>query len=339
MVDAHRLVTLDRSGRRRQDPPARRGRPPPARGARPSGRSCCVSWPRRTRTRPSMPSPRRWRSTVAPVSGSPTGSPPCSPTPSSCCCSTTASTSSSRRRARRASARRRARTCTVVTTSRERLRVAGEQSCCHRCRRSRRPPTTRRPCSCSSSGPAPWRRASIPIRPSWRSSPRSCADSTGSRWPSSWPRPGCTRSTWPRWLPGSTAASRCCPPGIARRPATARWARRCRGRSGCSMPRLQRIFADLSVFAGSFTVADAAAICGTDAADAAGRARPARRALARACGRPTGATCCSRRSGRSAPSSSLPTAASTTQASATLATTSSGSRPPIGGCRSRGTHA
>ena len=40
--------------------------------------------------------------------------------------------------------------------------------------------------------------------------------------------------------------------------------------------QLQRIFADLSVFAGSFTVADAAAICGTDAATAVGRAGPAR---------------------------------------------------------------
>ena len=34
--------------------------------------------------------------------------------------------------------------------------------------------------------------------------------------------------------------------------------------------QLQRMFADLSIFTGSFTVADAAAVCGTDAADAAG---------------------------------------------------------------------
>ena len=59
---------------------------------------------------------------------------------------------------------------------------------------------------------------------SWRRSPRSCAASTGCRWPSSWPRPACTPTTWPRWPPASTTASRCCrrvphlvPPRLARR--------------------------------------------------------------------------------------------------------------------------
>ena len=76
----------------------------------------------------------------------------------------------------------------------------------HACRRWRRlDRRTPRPCSCSSSGPAPWRPASTPIRASWPSSPRSSAGSTGCRWRSSWPRPGCTRSTSPRWPPASTS--------------------------------------------------------------------------------------------------------------------------------------
>ena len=58
--------------------------------------SSCVSWPRRARTRRWTPSRRRSPSMVALVSGSSTGSRPCSPTTRSCCCSTTASTSSSR---------------------------------------------------------------------------------------------------------------------------------------------------------------------------------------------------------------------------------------------------
>ena len=45
-------------------------------------------------------------------------------------------------------------------------------------------------------------------------------------------------------------------------------------------PRLQLVFADLSVFTVAFTAADAAAICGLDAQRGQGRSRPARRALA-----------------------------------------------------------
>ena len=49
----------------------------------------------------------------------------------------------------------------LVATSRERLRVAGEQLCARADAGAPRPATLPR-CSCSSSGPAPWRRASTP---------------------------------------------------------------------------------------------------------------------------------------------------------------------------------
>ena len=111
----------------------------------------------------------------------------------------------------------------------------------------------------------------------------------------------------------------------ARRPATARWARRCRGRSGCSTRTCSETFADLSVFAGSFTAADAAAVCGVDAGGDGRGAGPARRALAGDAGARTAGTCCSRRCGRSAPSSSPPTAGPRPSPSATPATTSTGS--------------
>ncbi len=68
-----------------------------------------------------------------------------------------------------------------------------------------------------------------------RRSPRSCAGSTGCRWRSSSPPPGCTRSTSPRSPPAWIAASSCCRRAIARPRATGRSTRRCRGRSTCSI--------------------------------------------------------------------------------------------------------
>ena len=98
---------------------------------------------------------------------------------------------------------------------------------------------------------------------------------------------------------------------------------------------LQRVFADLSVFAGPFTAADAAAVCGARRDGGHGRPAAAGRAVARRCGRRTGGTCCSRRCGRSAPSSSRPTGGPSRRASAMPVTRSTGSRRPTGGCSSR----
>ena len=83
-------------------------------------------------------------------------------------------------------------------------------------------PTTLQRCSCSSSGRAPWRRASIPAPMSWTPSPTSSAGSMGCRWRSSWRPPGCTRSTSPRWPPAWIVASCCCRPATARPLATGR---------------------------------------------------------------------------------------------------------------------
>ena len=222
-------------------------------------RSSCVSWPRRARTRRWMPSRRRSPSMVALVSGSSTGSRPCSPTTRSCCCSTTASTSSSRSPASWRHCSPGARTCRCWRRAGSACGWAA--SGCARCRRSRRPPTMRRPLSCSSIGPAPWRPASIPKQLSCRSSPRSCVDSTAYRWRSSLRRPGCTPSTSPRWRPGSTDGSSCLSAGSRTSSrhgslnAAVSWS------YGLLDEALRRTFTDLSVFAGTFTAADAAAVC------------------------------------------------------------------------------
>ena len=163
-----------------------------------------------------MSSPRRWRSTAARASGSPSGSPTCSATPRSCCCSTTASTSSTRSPSWSSVCSPACPRVTVVATSRERLRVPGEQLCAVPTLPTSADDGPGR-ASCSSSGRAPCARAST--RRSGGAggrSPRSSAGSTGCRWPSSWPRRGCTRSTWPRWPPGSTSASSCCRRATAR---------------------------------------------------------------------------------------------------------------------------
>ena len=115
---------------------------------------------------PSTRSPRRWGSKDDPMSDWSTGSPPCSATRRSSCCSTTASTSSSRSPSSCNPCSRRVRTSWIVTTSRERLRVGGRAR--HRrpsrCQRCRRPPTTPRPCNCSSHEHRPWILGSIPTR-------------------------------------------------------------------------------------------------------------------------------------------------------------------------------
>ena len=161
------------------------------------------------------------------------------------------------------------------------------------------------------------------------------AGSTGSRWPSSWPPPACTPSTSARWRPGSTDGSRCCRPGYRTSSrhgslhAAVSWS------YGLLDSACNERSADLSVFAGSFTAADAAAICGVDGDRRTRRPRPARRALARHPGtRPAlraardaagvrRRAAGRRRTGRRSPASAMPV------------TKSSGSRPPVGGCWSR----
>ena len=98
--------------------------------------------------------------------------------------------------------------------------------------------------------------------------------------------------------------------------------------------QLQETFADLSVFAGSFDAADAAAVCGADAAVTTDVAGPARRAFAGDAGAEAGGTCCSRRCGRSAPSSWSRTVATSRSPSGTPAIRSTGSSTPTGGCPS-----
>ena len=150
----------------------------------------------------------------------------------------------------------------IVATSQERLRVAGEQV--RRVRRCRRPVTAVRPSSCSSTAPVPWRRASSQVPASWRRSSTSCAASTGCRWPSSWPRRASTRSRLPRSPPGSTTASTCCRPAIGTASRHGSLAAAMSWSLDQLDPRLQLVFADLSVFTVAFTTTHAAAICGLD---------------------------------------------------------------------------
>ena len=165
----------------------------------------------------------------------------------------------------------------------------------------------RRPCGCSSSGPGRWRPASTRIAASWRSSPRSCGGSTGCRWPSSWPPPACTRHDVAEVAAGLDRRFDLLSSGYrtssrhgslrrggvvvvraARRAAAARPSPTCRCSPGRSRPRMRR----------------------RSAASTPRRSRPRWTSSSSArwsCGRPTGATCCSRPCGRSAPSSSSPT--------------------------------
>ena len=281
-----------------------------------------------------MSSPRRCRSTADPVSGWPIGWRPCWWTPRSCCCSTTASTSSTRSPNLVEVLLARCPNVTVVATI-QRAPAGARRAVVHGAAAG----VVHAGGSCGAVVRRAGSRRGSRLRSgsgaSSRSWPRSCGGWTGFRWPSSWRRPGCTRSTWPRWRPGSTAGSSCSRPATARRPATVRCTRRCRGRSACSIRRCNETFADLSVFAGPFTVADAAAICDADA-DTVGVALNQlveRSLVTRAL--PTADTCCSRRSERSARSSSPPVGEPSSRASAMLATRSLGSRPPIGGWWSR----
>ena len=114
---------------------------------------------------------------------------------------------------------------TVVATSRERLRVPGEQLCAV---------PTLPTLSSDDGGDAPAvqlfveraRAVDAELRAGRgraggdrRDRPPARRAPAGA---SSWPPPGCTRTTSPRWRPGSTTASRCCRPATGRRLVTAR---------------------------------------------------------------------------------------------------------------------
>ena len=216
---------------------------------------------------------------------------------------------------------------TVVATSRERLRVPGEQLCTVPTLPAT--PRTLRPCSCSSSGPAPWRPASIPIRGELavvaeivrRLDGLPLAIELAAARLHTLDVAEVAAGLDHRFLLLSSGYRTSARHGSLQRGGlvVVRAARRDR----CDGPS-----PTCRSSPGPFTAADAAAVCGVDAATATVGPGPAGRALARDAGAPTGATCCWRRSGRSAPSSSPPTDGPTSRASATLVTTSSGSRPP-----------
>ncbi len=145
------------------------------------------------------------------------------------------------------------------------------------------------------------------------------------RWPSSWPPPGCTRTTSPRWPPGSTTASRCCRPGYR---TSARHGSLSAAVSWSFGLLDERPAADLRRPVGVRRIVHGRRRGGDlrrRRGDGHRRAAPARRALAASCGRPTAGSSCWRRCGRSAPSSSPPTAGPRRSASAMPATRSTGS--------------
>ncbi len=133
----------------------------------------------------------------------------------------------------------------IVATSREPLAVAGEQVWSVE-PLSTAAPETEISCEAAMAVPAvalfvARARAADPTfvfderPPAWSS--RSAGVSTGSRSPSSWPRPGPARSTSPRSPSGSTSGSACsrrC--GAAATRATARCATRSAGPTTCSSP-------------------------------------------------------------------------------------------------------
>ena len=185
------------------------------------------------------------------------------------------------RRAGRAPARARARTCASwrraasgCASPGEQVRVVPTLPCDDERRAGRR--------SCSSSGPG---RSPPGFEPddarARAASPRSSVGSTGCRWPSSWPPPGCTPIELDEIAAGLDHRFALLSAGY--RTSTRHGSLRRRGvvvvraarRRACSDS-----FADLSVFAGVVHVADAAAVCGADAAAAAADAGAARRAVA-----------------------------------------------------------
>lgn len=120
----------------------------------------------------------------------------------------------------------------ILATSQEPLAVGGEAlhvvrplGCPIRPpirRRSRSPPR----CGCSSRGPRRRRPGSGSTRTTRTRSRRSAGDSTGSRWPWSWPRPGCVGSASTGWRPDWTTASGCsASAGAGYRPGSRRCAR------------------------------------------------------------------------------------------------------------------
>ena len=172
--------------------------------------------------------------------------------------------------------------------------------------------TARPPCSCSSSGPGPWRPASRPsddelarIAEIVAPARRPAAGDRAGRRPAAHPR---ARRDRRRPRPPLRAADHRAPHlGPAR----------LAGRRGGVVVRAARrrtcrtAFVDLSVFAGSFTAADAAAVCGRRRRRRRPRRGRAGRAVARARGRRAGGTCCSRRCGSSASSARAATARAT----------------------------
>ena len=163
--------------------------------------------------------------------------------------------------------------------------------------------------SCSWSGPGPWRPASSPTRGELAVHRR---DRAPARRAAAGHRAGRGPAAHPRRRRGGRRARPPLRPAVVGLPhvvpARLAAAPRCRGRSGCSTSACSRRFADLSVFAGSFTAADAAAVCGVDVAARRPPPWPSSPSARWSCGRPTGGTCCWRRCGRSAPSSSPPPA-------------------------------
>ena len=243
-----------RSRRRGQDPAAGRGRPPPAGGAaRPAG-GAVRAGRRPTRSAVDVVAAALGidaRPGVAPRRAGRLGA---RRRRGRRCCSTTASTCSTRSPSWSSTCWRACPNVTVVATSRERLRVPGEQlwpRAAAACSTATDAPGGR---SCSSSGPGRWSRPSTPDagragvhRRDRAAARRPAAGDRAGRGPPAHPRPRRGRGR------ASTTASRCCRRATGPRRATARCAPRWRGRSGCSTPRCSRRFADLSVFAGSFT--------------------------------------------------------------------------------------